>query len=198
MSPVKRTRLPDKAAPKRQNQPSPTSLHGSAAKLAPAPLPTVQETKRPAGSRRKSRELTLQMLYQADMAKQAPDQVEKLFWATRDDVDNTTRGFAQDLFRVATARAETIDSLIVQHAKNWRLERMPAVDRNLLRMAIAEMLGYPRTPGPIVINEAIEIARRYAAPESVHFLNGVLDAVGQSLNVPAVNGPRKSSEGSQA
>ena len=191
MSPVKRTRIPDKSAPKRQNQPSPTSLHGNAATLAPAPKAKVQETKRAAGSRRKSRELTLQMLYQCDLAKQSPAQVETLFWATRDDVDNTTRNFAQDLFRVATARAETIDSLIVQHAKNWRIERMPAVDRNLLRMAIAEMLGYPRTPGPIVINEAIEIARRYAAPESVHFLNGVLDAVGQSLHVPAVTGPRE-------
>ena len=146
---------------------------------------------RAAGSRRKSRELTLQMLYQCDLGKQSPAQVETTFWSTRDDVDPTTRNFAQDLFRVATARGETIDSLIVQHAKNWRLERMPAVDRNLLRMAIAEMLGYPRTPGPIVINEAIEIARRYAAPESVHFLNGVLDAVGQSLHVPAVTGPRE-------
>jgi N utilization substance protein B len=144
----------------------------------------------PSGSRRKSREMVLQMLYQADMAKQSPAEVESVFWTSREDVDEPTRAFAQDLFRVATTRAETIDSLIVGHAKNWRLERMPAVDRNLLRMAIAEMLGYPRTPGPIVINEAIEIAKRYAAPESLQVLNGVLDAVGQSLKVPAVLGPR--------
>jgi N utilization substance protein B len=144
----------------------------------------------PTGSRRKSREIVLQMLYQADMARQSPAEVEKVFWTSREDVDEPTRAFAQDLFRVATTRGETIDSLIVNHAKNWRLERMPAVDRNLLRMAIAEMLGFPRTPGPIVINEAIEIAKRYAAPESMQFLNGVLDAVGQSLKVPAVLGPR--------
>jgi N utilization substance protein B len=88
-------------------------------------------------------------------------------------------------------RAETIDSLIVANSKNWRLERMPAVDRNLLRMAIAEMLGFPRTPGPIIINEALEVAKRFCAPESMPFLNGVLDAVGRELNVPAVTGPRK-------
>ena len=58
---------------------------------------------------------------------------------------------------------------------------MPVVDRNLLRAAIAEMLGYPTTPGPIIINESLEIARRYAAPESIHFLNGVLDAVAREL-----------------
>jgi N utilization substance protein B len=142
------------------------------------------------GSRRKSRELVLQMLYQADLAKQSPQQVEEVFWASRDDVDEGTQSFAQDLFRVANTHAEAIDALIVAHAKNWRLERMPAVDRNLLRMAIAEMLGYPRTPGPIIINEALEIARRYAAPESMQFLNGVLDAVGRGLKVPAVTGPR--------
>jgi N utilization substance protein B len=142
----------------------------------------------PSGSRRKSREMVLQMLYQADIAKQSAAQVEENFWTSREEVDEATRSFAQDLFRVATTRAETVDALIVQHAKNWRLERMPAVDRNLLRMAVAEMLGFPRTPGPIVINEALEIARRYAAPESMQFLNGVLDAVGQSLKVPAVQG----------
>jgi N utilization substance protein B len=58
---------------------------------------------------------------------------------------------------------------------------MPVVDRNLLRAAVAEMLGYPRTPAAVVINESLEIARRYAAPESVNFLNGVLDAIGREL-----------------
>ena len=57
---------------------------------------------------------------------------------------------------------------------------MPAVDRNLLRMAVAELLGFPRTPAPIVIDEALEIARRYSAPESIDFLNGVLDAIART------------------
>jgi N utilization substance protein B len=142
------------------------------------------------GSRAKSRELVLQMLYQAELAKQSPEQVEAVFWDSREDAGEATKSFAQDLFRVATTRAETIDSLIVANSKNWRLERMPAVDRNLLRMAIAEMLGFPRTPGPIIINEALEVARRFCAPESMPFLNGVLDSVGRELKVPAVTGPR--------
>ena len=78
-------------------------------------------------------------------------------------------------------REDEIDDLIQAHAQNWRIERMPVVDRNLLRAATAEMLGFPNTPGPIIINETLEVARRYAAPESIHFLNGVLDAIGKAV-----------------
>lgn len=140
------------------------------------------------GTRRKSRELAMQMLFQADLGKQNPEEVERLFWSSRDtekektEEDAETRGFAEDLFRVATKRQNEIDDLIEQHAQNWRLPRMAGVDRNLLRMATAEMLSFPTTPHPIVINEALEIARRYAAPESITFLNGVLDAVGRSIH----------------
>ena len=133
------------------------------------------------GTRRISRELTMQMLFQGDLGKQDPDQVRRLFWQTRDDVDEKTRGFAEDLYRVATTRDKEIDELIQAHAQNWRLERMAAVDRNLLRMAVAEMLGYPSTPAPIIISEALEIARRYAAPESIQFLNGMLDAITRTV-----------------
>ena len=133
------------------------------------------------GTRRKSRELTMQMLFQGDLGKQTPDQVRKLFWASRDDVDDETRGFAEDLYRVATTRQAEIDALIEAHAQNWRLERMATVDRNLIRAAVAEMLGFPNTPAAIIINESIEVARRYAAPESVQFLNGVLDAIARDL-----------------
>lgn len=123
----------------------------------------------------------MQMLFQGDLGKQKPDDVERLFWDSREDVDDETRGFADDLHRVATRRDEEIDDLIKKHAQNWRLERMPVVDRNLLRTGIAEMLAYPATPTAVVINETLEIARRYAAPESIHFLNGVLDAIGREL-----------------
>jgi N utilization substance protein B len=123
----------------------------------------------------------MQMLFQGDLGKQKPDEVERLFWESRDDVDDETRGFADDLHRVATQREDEVDKLIQKHAKNWRLERMPAVDRNLLRAAVAEMIGFPKTPAPIVINETLEIAKRYAAPESLQFLNGVLDAIGREL-----------------
>jgi len=133
------------------------------------------------GTRRKSRELAMQMLFQGDLGKQKPEEVEHLFWGSREDVDDETKGFADDIHRVATQREDEVDALIQRHAQNWRLERMPVVDRNLLRAAIAEMLGYPKTPAAVIINETLEIARRYAAPESIHFLNGVLDAVGREL-----------------
>jgi len=123
----------------------------------------------------------MQMLFQGDLGKQTPEQVAKLFWASRDDVDDETRAFAEDIYRVATTRQPEIDKLIEAHAQNWRLERMAVVDRNLIRAAVAEMLGNPNTPAAIVINESLEVARRYAAPESVHFLNGVLDAIARDL-----------------
>jgi N utilization substance protein B len=123
----------------------------------------------------------MQMLFQGDLGKQTPEEVRGLFWASRDDVDGETRGFAEDLYRIASERQKEIDALIEEHAQNWRLERMAVVDRNLLRAAVAELLGYPNTPAAIVINESLEIARRYAAPESVQFVNGVLDAIARSV-----------------
>ena len=123
----------------------------------------------------------MQMLFQGDLGKQTPDEVRALFWPSRDDVDAETRGFAEDLYRVASERKTEIDALIEEHAQNWRLERMAVVDRNLLRAAVAEMLGYPNTPAAIIINESLEIARRYAAPESTQFLNGVLDAISRAV-----------------
>jgi N utilization substance protein B len=123
----------------------------------------------------------MQMLFQGDLGKQSPEQVRKLFWPSRDDVDDETRGFAEDLYRIATSRQDEIDKLIEAHAQNWRIERMPVVDRNLIRAAVAEMLGYPNTPAAIIINESLEVGRRYAAPESIHFLNGVLDAIARDL-----------------
>ena len=96
----------------------------------------------------------MQMLFQGDLGKQKPAEVEKLFWESRDDVDDETRGFADDLHRLATRREEEVDAL---------------------------MLGFPSTPSAVVINETLEIAKRYAAPESLNFLNGVLDAIGRDL-----------------
>jgi transcription antitermination protein NusB len=133
------------------------------------------------GTRRKSREMALQMLFQADMGKQSADQVRRTFWAEHGAASHHVRGFADDLFRVAMDRAGDIDGLIEKHAEHWRMERMAVVDRNLLRAAVAELLGYPETPRAVVINEALEIARKFSSPESVQFLNGVLDSVGKEL-----------------
>ena len=123
----------------------------------------------------------MQMLFQADVGKQSPEQVSATFWKAAGDVEPEVRGFAEDLFRVAIAEHARIDDLIVANSRHWRLERMSAVDRNLLRMSIGEMLGFKGTPFPIIINEALEIGRRFSAPESINFLNGMLDAIGHSL-----------------
>ena len=133
------------------------------------------------GTRRKSRELALQMLFQSDMGKQNADHVRKTFWAEHGSASAEVRGFADDLFRVATDRVAEIDKLIEKHAEHWRMDRMAAVDRNLLRAAVAELMSYPDTPRAVVINEALEIARKFSSPESVHFVNGVLDSVGKEL-----------------
>jgi transcription antitermination protein NusB len=133
------------------------------------------------GTRRKSRELTLQMLFQLDMGKQNEDQVRQTFWNERKDLDDKVRGFSDDLFRVACERRDEIDQLIERNAEHWRMGRMAAVDRNLLRAGVAEFLGFPQTPRPVVINESLEIARRYSTPESVQFINGVLDGVAREL-----------------
>jgi N utilization substance protein B len=133
------------------------------------------------GTRRRSRELTLQMLFQLDMGKQELEQVRTTFWSERKDLDEKVQGFSDDLFRVACERRAEIDELIERNAEHWRMERMAAVDRNLLRCGVAEFLGFPQTPRPVIINESLEIARRYSTPESVQFINGVLDSVAREL-----------------
>lgn len=142
------------------------------------------------GTRRKARELCLQMLFQLDMGKQPPEHVRKTFWGERPDVDAETREFAEDLFRVAVDQQQQIDEMIQKHAQHWKMERMAAVDRNVLRTGVAEFLRYRETPRPVVINEALEIARKFSAPESVHFINGVLDSVGKELAASAPARPR--------
>ena len=135
-----------------------------------------------AGTRRKSREMALQMLFQLDMGKQSVEDVRTTFWNERRDLDEKVRGFADDLFRVAAERQAEIDELVERNAEHWRMDRMAAVDRNVLRCGVAEMLGFSETPKPVVINEALEIARRFSTPESVQFINGVLDSVAKELD----------------
>ena len=136
---------------------------------------------RKATSRRKSRELALQMLFQLDMGRQDQDEVRRSFWSERPDLDENVRAFADELFGVACERAAEINEIVERNAQRWRMERMAAVDRNLLRTGVAEFLGFPGTARPIVINEALEIARRFSTPESVMFINGVLDSVAREL-----------------
>ncbi len=115
------------------------------------------------------------------MGKQGADDVRRTFWSERGSVGDDVQGFAEDLFQVANDRSSDIDELIERHADNWRMERMSAVDRNILRAAVAELVGFPATPRAVIINEALEIARKFSSPESVQFINGVLDSVGKDL-----------------
>ena len=133
------------------------------------------------GTRRKSRELVLQMLFQADMGGQTPDEVRRTFWREQGSAEEDVRDFAENLFQAATDRTTEIDGLIERHAEHWRMDRMAAVDRNVLRSAVAELICFPSTPRAVVINEALEIARKFSSPESVQFINGVLDSVGRDL-----------------
>jgi N utilization substance protein B len=90
-------------------------------------------------------------------------------------------GFARDLFEGAVKNIDRLDRLVREHADNWRLERMAAVDRNILRVALYELLHHPETPAAAVINEALEIAWRFSGQGSVEFVNGVLDGIRKAL-----------------
>ena len=125
------------------------------------------------GSRRKSRVYALQLLFQSDFSESPVD--EDLFWKSL-GADEQTREFSEALYRGYLENREQVDTLIRSHCRHWRLERIAAVDRNILRMAISEFL-FSDTPRVVVINEAIEVARKYSGEESTEFVNGVLDAV---------------------
>ena len=134
-------------------------------------------------SRRKSREYALQMLFQWDITHDAIEQITATFWDNQDEPEET-RVFAEALASGTIADVEKIDTLIVRHAENWRLDRMAVVDRNILRLAIHEFLYDSDTPKVVVINEAIEIARRFGAQESPQFINGILDSVRKEVENP--------------
>jgi N utilization substance protein B len=132
------------------------------------------------GSRRKSREFAMQMLYQWEICGYTPAQVQATFFANQ-RAEADVEGFARDLFEGAVVNIDQLDRLVREHAENWRLERMAAVDRNILRVALYELLHHPETPAAAVINEALEIARRFSTGDSVEFVNGVLDGIRKEL-----------------
>lgn len=120
------------------------------------------------------------MLYQWDLNREDADAVSSAYWEVHRP-DPEVREFAERLFRAVVARRDRIDRLIQKHARHWRLERMETVDRNILRMASAELLLGDSAPASVVINEAIEIARRYSTAGSAEFVNGLLDSIRQEI-----------------
>ena len=135
-------------------------------------------------SRRRARELAFQMLYQWDVGQHPPAHVIATFLAGQ-RTEAEEGSFARALFEGAVEKRKELDRQLREHTQHWRLERMVAVDRNILRLALFEMLNYPETPPAVVINEALEIARRFSTRDSVEFVNGILDAVRKSRGTPA-------------
>ena len=133
------------------------------------------------GKRRKAREVALQFLYQLDVHSEndpAPHADE--FWS-RHPVDPETRTFADGLVRGAKEKQLEADRIIAQYAEHWDLDRMAVADRNILRLAVYEMLWRDDAPPKVVINEAIEIAKKFGTQESSRFINGILDRVHKEL-----------------
>jgi N utilization substance protein B len=131
--------------------------------------------RRPA-PRRESRRLALQVLYAADLASGNPPETVFERVAENFDLHPGALAFAKELVCGAMAARAAIDAQIAAHASNWRIERMAAVDRNLLRLAVYELL-HTDTPAQVVINEAVELAHDFAGERSPAFVNGVLDAI---------------------
>ena len=134
------------------------------------------------GARRKARELALQMLFQHDMGGNQPDQIIGTFEELQKSKPNT-REFATKIFRGTVENLEKIDDMIQNQAENWRLSRMAAVDRNIIRMSIYEFLHENDTPKLVVIDEAIEIAKKFGTQKSSQFINGILDGVLKRYNL---------------
>jgi N utilization substance protein B len=135
-------------------------------------------------SRRQAREFALQMLYQAEIGNMPIADVVAHFW-DRETAPEEVRRFAVHLADGATRALPEIDGLLRGHLEHWRLERLGTVDRNVLRLAVFEFLQDPETPRIVVIDEAIELAKRFGGEESGQFVNGILDALRKHLDDPA-------------
>ncbi|HTH38363.1 MAG TPA: transcription antitermination factor NusB [Pyrinomonadaceae bacterium] len=130
------------------------------------------------GTRRKARESALQMMFSADVINPDSNDLTNDYWNELGDTesDPKTREFANNLVTGALANKLVIDDRIRTRAEHWRIERMAIVDRNVLRLAVYEFL-FEDTPHTVVINEALEIARRFSTFEATQFINGILDAI---------------------
>ena len=133
------------------------------------------------GNRRRARENALQLLYQVDSGNADLEQALELFWA-EDDAPADDEGvlFASRVVRGVVEHRERIDELLEQYSINWKLHRMPAVDRNILRIAVFEFLHCEDIPTMVSINEAIEMGKRFSTGESGAYINGILDKISKS------------------
>jgi N utilization substance protein B len=148
---------------------------------------TAPETTTPGSkhrTRHRARQAAVQMLYQCEVGQHDIEEVVRTFWSANlpgsESAPEAVRTFAEQLVRLTTANLGKIDPLIVETAEHWRLSRMAALDRIILRLAIGEFLD-GSTPRNVVINEALELAKTFSGEESVKFVNGILDAVKRKM-----------------
>ncbi|HEY6212405.1 MAG TPA: transcription antitermination factor NusB [Vicinamibacterales bacterium] len=134
------------------------------------------------GARRKARELALQMLYQHDLSGNSPDAIVATFEELQKSKPNT-REFATKILTGTIDNLSKIDEMIAAQADNWRLSRMAVVDRNIIRMSIYEFLFEEDTPKLVIIDEAIEIAKKFGTQKSSQFINGILDGILKRYNL---------------
>ncbi|MCM8784077.1 MAG: transcription antitermination factor NusB [Candidatus Omnitrophica bacterium] len=123
-----------------------------------------------------AREMALQCLYQTDVNRVSYEEGRESFWSGV-DVNEEIRAYADNLVRGTLANLEKIDSLIKKYAQNWEISRMAVIDRNILRMSCFELNSIKEVPPKVVINEAIELAKKYGDVESPKFINGILDKI---------------------
>ncbi|MGB6430338.1 MAG: transcription antitermination factor NusB [Candidatus Acidiferrales bacterium] len=143
--------------------------------------------------RSKSREFALQMLFQSELGREEPARLEVAFWQGA-RAEAATREFANQLFEGTAADTARLDALIESHADNWRVGRMSVIDRAILRLAAYE-LTRTSTPPKVVLDEAIELAKRFSGDEAAPFVNGVLDAIARSLGEVQGEAAPKKEEG---
>lgn len=111
--------------------------------------------------------------------------------AQAEEIDPEARNFAASLLSELSGKLDAMDEAIKKASTNWRLERMPRVDRNVLRLGALELIARPDTPRPVVIDEAVELAKRYGGDESAKFVNGILERIADDAGRPRDDGPRK-------
>jgi len=132
------------------------------------------------GQRRRAREHALQMLFQIDVTRASPAEVFQDFWQDQ-PIAPAERSFAEELVLGVHGSLSDLDRRIAEAAEHWRIERMAVVDRNVLRMALHEMLHDAGTPVAVIIDEAIEVAKKFGGAESGAFIDGVLDSIRRRL-----------------
>jgi N utilization substance protein B len=131
--------------------------------------------------RTKARERAVQALYQIDVAASDLDEALERFWKSFEPVEREVRELAEEYVRGVARHRRTIDDAIEGVSSNWRLDRMAKVDRNVLRLAVFELQHRPDVPVKVVLNEAIEMGKKYGSESSGAFINGLLDRIAQEL-----------------